>query len=172
MAAIIYDPFQLSKKMDLMEKTGGRAVIAVRQAREFIQELAGSDYLDHKLSAKLTKSGGDARIENCYKFNLVGGYRLVFVWKGAWFIVLFLGTHNETDSWIRNNNGLRPDRGRGEVVPVSGRKIEDDVEMDEENDLQECLHDYDKPLHEFIDQKTLSEIFCGICGRSNNAASC
>ncbi len=166
MAAIIYDPVQLSKKM---ERSGGKARIAAGQARDFIQELANRDFLDQKLSCKLTKSG-DARIENCYKFNLVSGHRLVFIRKGSWFVIMFLGTHNETDNWVRNNNGIRPSISSGEVVPAV-----DPCREPEQHDLAddfELAHDHDRPLHEFIDQKILQDIFQGLCAQPRKAVSC
>ncbi|SDB32354.1 hypothetical protein SAMN05660653_01531 [Desulfonatronum thiosulfatophilum] len=166
MAAIVYDPVQFHKKMNKMRKAGGRAGIAVRQAEAVIQELADSDQMDQRLCSKLTQYG-DARIQNCFKFNLVSGYRLVLTKKEGLFVILFLGTHNETDHWIRNNAGIRPDLAAGEVVPALEPAAErlSESSICENHEKPDFMHDIDKPLHEFIDQKTLQEIFRGICNQ-------
>lgn len=171
MAAIIYDPVQFTKKLEKMHLAGGKAGVAARQAEELIQELAGSDHLDQKLSGKLTKNG-EARMENCCKFHLVSGHRLVMVRKDGYFVVLFLGTHDETDNWIKNNAGSKLDLSRGEIVPCPGRPAAAMPE-DSAGDLA-CSDDdfYDKPLHETIDQQTIREIFRGLCTQSSKAAEC
>ncbi|HDQ39806.1 MAG TPA: hypothetical protein ENN39_02085 [Desulfonatronum sp.] len=169
MAAIIYDPVQFFKKLEKMEKAGGKAGVAARQARELIQDMADKNHLDLKQRSKLTLNG-EARIENCQKFHLVNGYRLVFVRNGGCFIFLFLGSHDETDAWIKNNSGFRPDFSQGEIVPRS-KPYAKHVRNHREDQL-DFPHDYDKPLHEFIDQKTLREIFPGISAQPRNELSC
>jgi len=93
--------------MKKMHRAGGMAELAARQAFELIRDLAGKDSLSPRLQVMLTKHG-DAWIKNCYKLNLRGAYRLVYIWLDGWFVILFLGSHDETDGWIRNNSGIIP----------------------------------------------------------------
>ncbi len=58
-----------------------------------------------------------------------------------------------------------PDISQGEVVHCRNKDSESEQTQKEED--KELLNDYDRPLDEFIDQKTLREIFCGISGHSN-----
>lgn len=169
MAAIIYDPVQFTKKLEKMHLAGGKAGVAARQAEELIRELAGSDHLDQKLSSKLTKDG-EARMENCRKFHLVSGYRLVMVRKEGFFVLLFLGTHDETDNWIKNNAGSRLDLSKGKIVSCS----QDVADPEDTREDRVCLDGdyYDRPLHEFIDQQTLREIFQGLCAQPGRAVDC
>ncbi len=171
MAAIIYDPVQFNKKLEKMHLAGGKAGVAARQAEELIQELAGSDHLDQKLSGKLTKNG-EARMENCCKFHLVSGHRLVMVRKDGYFVFLFLGTHDETDNWIKNNAGTKLDLSRGEVVSCSCSPAE--AIPEDPTEEWACSDDdfYDRPLHEIIDQQTLREIFQGLCTQSGKTTAC
>ncbi len=166
MAAIIYDPVQFYKKMNRMDSVGNKSAIAVRQAREIISSLADKNHLDHELRIKLSQDG-EARIKNCIKFQLVDGHRMVAVKEKDWFIFLFLGTHDEADNWIKNNMNMRPDPARGKVVPPSdqSQNSQEEPEQDEQPEGQEppSIHDLDVPLHEVLDQKTLREIFPGIC---------
>ena len=167
MAAIIYDPLKFHKKMEKMHRSGGMAHMAARQAWELIRELAGNESLSPRMRNMLTQYG-DARIKNCYKFDLCGAHRLVYVWQDGCFVFLFLGSHDETDMWIRNNTGIVPDTARGEVVPAvtpaHEAEQEDTPELEEEHEPA-GIHDLDVPLDEILDQKTLREIFCGISGR-------
>ena len=168
MAAIIYDPVQFTKKLERMHLAGGKAGVAARQAEELIQELAGSDHLDQKLSCKLTWNG-EARMENCRKFHLVSGYRMVMVRKDGYFVLLYLGTHDETDNWIKNNAGTRLDLSRGEILSCSP----DEADREDAREDRACLDDdYDRPLHEIIDQRTLREIFQGLCAQTGKEAGC
>lgn len=166
MAAIIHDPVQFYKKMGRMDSGGNKSAIAARQARELISSLADKNHLDHELRIKLSRDG-EARIKNCIKFQLLDGHRLVAVKEKDWFIFLFLGTHDETDNWIKNNMNMRPDPARGKIVPssTSHQNSQEESEQDEQSEGQEppSIHDLDVPLHEVLDQKTLREIFSGIC---------
>lgn len=168
MAAIIADPVQFNKKLHKMFNAGGKAGAAARQTRNLIRELAGSDNLDQKLSSKLTRNG-EARMENCCKFQLVSGYRLVMVKKDGFFVFLFLGTHDETDNWIKNNAGCTVDLSKGEVVPCPGEPVQTEWGVRYRNGEQ-CVDDYEKPLHEVLDQSILRDIFRGLCSPPDKAS--
>ena len=166
MAAIIHDPVQFYKKMDRMDRAGNKSAIAARQAREIINSLADKSTLDHELRIKLNRDG-EARIKNCIKFKLVDGHRMIAVKEGEWFIFLFLGTHDETDTWIKNNINIRPDPAWGKIVPPSNPVLNHQEEPEQIGHSEEpeppSIHDLDVPLHEVLDQKTLREVFPGIC---------
>jgi len=125
--------------------------------------------MDLKQRSKLTKNG-EARIENCHTFHLVNGYRLIFVRNNGCLIFLFLGAHDDADSWIKNNSGIRPDVCQGEIVANS--KMHPQAEDQVLKEDQDWLHEYDRPLHEFIDQKTLREIFPGISAQPRGSTQC
>ena len=59
------------------------------------------------------------------------------------------------------------DPSLGEIVPSSGfvlkKKEEPEQAGESEDPGQPSIHDLDVPLHEVLDQKTLREIFPGIC---------
>jgi hypothetical protein len=56
-----------------------------------------------------------------------------------------------------------PDISQGEEVQCT-KKDSDSEQDQQEEDEKELFNDYDRPLDEFVDQKTLREIFCGISG--------
>lgn len=169
MAVIIADPANFSKKTAKMLKAGGKAGGAVKQARAIIQDLADSGRLDPNVARKLT-TNGEARMGNCWKFNLAGGHRLVLAKLDGDFVFLFLGTHDETDTWIKNNAGVKLDVSGGEVVLGNASWASGHQDTLDESEglysLGSASNDddyYERPLHEFIDQNMLREIFSGLC---------
>ncbi len=164
MGAKIYDSVQFYKKLHKLQRIGGKASDAAARALEIIEELAGRSDLSMRLRNKLT-SRGDARIEKCSKFDLGSGYRLIYIKKGGWFVFLYLGTHDECDTWINNNTGIRPDINKAEVFVGNKESLcagKQELNANESLDWNEM----DVPLHQILDQKTLKEIFPGISGSS------
>ena len=162
MGAKIYNSAQFYKKMQVMQKSGGKASDAAAQALKIIRELAERPDLSMILRNKLT-TRGDARIEKCFKFDLGSGYRLVYIKKGGWFVFLFLGTHDECDTWMNNNAGLQPDINKAEVVNSRKESLcAGKQELHSEKAID--WNEKDIPLHHIVDQKTLEEIFRGISG--------
>ena len=49
---------------------------------------------------------GEARIEKCKKFDLVGGYRLVYIREAQQYYFLFAGTHDDCDHWLTHHRDL------------------------------------------------------------------
>jgi len=161
MSALLHDPELFHDKLDSLRKFGGKAEDAAERAWSIIQELANRRHLTQRLRNKLTPRG-EARIEKAGKFDLGDGYRLIFVRKQGYFIFLFLGSHDECDTWIHNHRGLRLDPDRCELIAPSREEMPP-AHPDPETEL-EPDEDTERPLHEIYDQETLREIFPGICG--------
>jgi hypothetical protein len=165
MSAYIYAPDRFRKKLDKMTQAGGKAQDAADQAWKIIHLVAAEEQITQWLSSKLTHYG-EARLQNGGKFDLGGGYRLVFRKKEGRFIFLYLGAHDECDTWIMNNRGIDPDLDQTEVIYSPSHQEEPE---EEEEEVKELVNepDDDRPLHEFIDQQTLRELFPGLCRRIN-----
>jgi len=158
--ALIYNAAQFAKKLHKLKKAGGKAEDAANQAWTIIANVASREQLSARTRSKLTPRG-EARIEGCRKFDLGGGYRLLYVKKSGKRVFLFVGAHDECDTWVKNHSGAMLDIDQAE--PVSGLgKEPDQTESGSAEELQELPRDDDKLLHEVLDQKTLREIFCGI----------
>lgn len=164
MPALLHDPELLHAKLDSLRNSGGKAQNAAERAWSIILELAGRKDFPHWLRNKLTPKG-EARIDNSGKFDLGDGYRLIFVRKCDSFIFLFLGSHNDCDTWIHNNQKLRPDPDRCELVSIPEEEASP-TKPDPQREAIESDDPTEKPLHEIYDQETLREVFPGICGRS------
>ncbi len=49
---------------------------------------------------------GESRIKSCVKYDIGDGYRMVTVHKDRIFWLLFVGNHDECDSWLKRNSGI------------------------------------------------------------------
>ncbi len=162
MPAYIYDPNRFQKKLHKMDQAGGKARDVADQAWKIIQLVAVQEQITPWLGSKLNNYG-EARLQNGGKFDLGGGYRLVFIRKDGSFIFLYLGAHDECETWIMNNRGIDPDLAQ--LEEVSSPEHQEKAEAEEEVRGPVKERDEDPPLHEVIDQQTLREIFSGICQR-------
>ena len=116
---------------------------------------------------------GDARIKDCIKFDLVGGYRLVGIMTDQEVVFLYVGSHAECDRWIKNNAGLVPvlDKKRNKTFMV---KEAGGQEPAAERELEgiEDEPDYDEQLLRNITDQDLREIFSWIVQASTRGATC
>jgi superfamily I DNA/RNA helicase len=85
-----------------LRNSGGSSQRAAETAARIIGNLSfGVEELN-----KLTHNG-ENRISNCFKYNISNdGHRLVTVKTQGCVYLLFVGTHEEADTWIDRNRGL------------------------------------------------------------------
>lgn len=160
MAVFVHRETQFNKLLSNLRKAGGKAALAAIRADEIVERLAVKNRLLPSRVHKLTKYG-EARIEGCRKFDLGGGYRLVYLKKEGHIFFLYIGTHDDCDLWIKNNRGLQSevDAGSSQVV------IEEKEEEASGNEGQEHEPepDYDDLLMKKIDNRLLRRVFQGLC---------
>jgi hypothetical protein len=101
---------------------------------------------------------GEARIEKCKKFDLVGGYRLVYIYEAQQYYFLFAGTHDDCDRWLTHHRDLTLElpaapttAGATPTAEVTPAVPPDDL-------------DYDDIILKDIDEKILRRVFRGLCG--------
>src|SRR6266850_4967444 len=116
MAVVVHCEPQLQKCLNKLRKAGGRAALAAERIEAIIATLASNDCLQPVQVNKLTRHG-EARIDKCKKFDLVGGYRLVYVREEQHYFFLFAGTHDACDRWLNNHRNLKPEIS-GENTPL------------------------------------------------------
>jgi hypothetical protein len=161
MPVFIHRAPELQKCLDKLLRADGRAALAARRVEEIISMLATGTCLKPEEVTKHTKHG-EARIEKCKKFDLVGGYRLVYIKKGHRYFFLFVGTHDDCDHWLNNHKHLKPAINSagitGTVSPTEkGNPSSEQREV-------EFDWDYDEILMQQIDEKVLRRVFRGLCG--------
>jgi hypothetical protein len=154
----------VDKRLNVLKKLGGNASQAAEHARKIInQSLQG--ICSPKQIGRLTRYG-EARIPNCIKFDLVGGYRLIAVIRRREIGFLFVGSHDECDNWAKNNARLEsPWALRAPtVVRVAGENGERHSRQVREREGEKEVDDYDAELLRDLTDGDLRKIFCGICG--------
>jgi hypothetical protein len=107
MAVLIHRAPQFKKCLEKLRRAGGRAALAAVQVEEILATLALHDGIPPERVHKRT-THGEHRIDSCQKFDLVGGYRLVYVKEGDQYCLLFAGTHDECDHWLNHHKRLKP----------------------------------------------------------------
>ena len=161
MAVVIHREPQLQKCLDKLRKAGGRATLAAERVEAIIATLASNDCLRPVQINKLTRHG-EARIDKCKKFDLVGGYRLIYVREEQHYFFFFVGTHDDCNRWLNNNRNLKPEI-TGENTPLVANPTAE-VKTSAAPGVTEDESDYDDILMQNIDEKMLRRIFRGLCG--------
>lgn len=87
---------------DLKEK-GGTASEMAYKAEKAIKRIIQSKSLSAR---KLTKKG-EHRLRGAIKFDLGSGYRLICTVFEETLFLLYIGTHDDCDRWIKRNKGLK-----------------------------------------------------------------
>lgn len=106
MAVWIHRDAQLNKCLSKLRRAGGRGALAAERIERILATLATQDTPRPAAVHKLTRHG-EARIEHCQKFDLVGGYRLVYIMEGPHYYFLYAGTHDDCDRWLTHHRDLK-----------------------------------------------------------------
>ena len=160
---------QFLKQVSQLEKAGGKALNAIKQAEQIIHHLKLKKTDPHFLRNKQTNSG-ENRLENIEKYDLGAGYRLVCRRNSGEISIEFIGTHDKTDQWINHHRIARSNRtaARTEttefMISVSNK-------TDTEGGFSDTLDEvdlYEEKLKNRLDDKLLQQIFCGITCRTED----
>ncbi len=156
---VIHRNSRFNRSLRSLKRAGGTAARAADCAEAIIKRLSS---LDGSLArmGKLTRNG-EARIKNCIKFDLGGGYRLLCLKTSKYFLLLFAGTHDDCDRWIVNNReSLRVMEDSIKKIPLKPKPAGKIDTLPEE---RETAHDYEDILLEKISERDLRWIFSGLC---------
>jgi len=154
------------KQLKALQKGGGNASQAAEHAQNIINQ-ALEGICSPKQLGRLTKYG-EARIQNCIKFDLVRGYRLIAVMGKQEISFFFVGSHDECDHWVRNNAGFETlwDDGTAEVLQVRSKTDEEKTPCSiQEDECEMEADDYDTGLLRDLTDSDLRKIFSGLCGK-------
>jgi mRNA-degrading endonuclease RelE of RelBE toxin-antitoxin system len=136
--------------------------LAAERARELIQKLGKENIAFMKNKDRLTKNG-ELRIDNCRKYDLGSGYRLICVEQDEDLIVTYVGTHDDCDRWIENNRRFEAESGE---VTGAFDSPDENKRADPETPEPDEQMDYDEILMQKIDDPMLRKIFWGLCDKS------
>ncbi len=161
MIARIHRDENLNKQLRALQAAGGRAARVAEHAETLIERLVSKG--DRTLSeiGRLTRYG-EARLRGCIKYDLADGYRLVGMRQGDDLFLVFVGSHDDCNRWIRSNRRMRAvvAKSGNEVLPVREEETEVSCDSCEESDEE----DYLAPVLEQLSDSELRKIFSGLCG--------
>lgn len=144
-------------------KSDKKGILAAKKAEAIIDEVRhnGGD-IPLKVVLKRTKHG-ERRIQNCEKYDLGGGYRLITLLDGTCLYIAFVGIHDEVDLWFKKQRDMDFSRGltHAEMVPPKERGAENSQEeapLPKTNPEEDM---YESELLNRVDDATLRSVFSG-----------
>lgn len=163
MLSSVYLCSQVSRQIKVLLRAGGVAADAAEHAQAIIEHMieGGSNL---KQTGRFTRRG-EARISNCIKFDLVGGYRLIGVAGAREFSFVFFGSHDRCDHWLKNNSGLElvSKGSKDQVFEVKTRKDTKEAGSRLEGAAAVDADEYEPVLLRDLTDGDLRKIFSGIC---------
>ncbi len=142
-------------------KSDKKGTMAAQQAESILEQVrqTGGE-IPLAVSMKRTKHG-ERRAQNCEKYDLGGGYRLITLRDGACLYVAFVGTHDECDLWFKQR-AVDFSRTSYFAEIISPREdapaVEDDASVES---LQSEEDVYERELLRQVDDATLNIVFSG-----------
>ena len=140
---------------DLKEK-GGLSSDMADKAEKTIKKILQTK----SLSARRLTEYGEHRLKDVIKFDLGSGYRLICAVAEDILLLLYIGTHDDCDRWIKRNKRLK--------IELNSKIDETELSEKESSDLQDIYKEvmeirrfddiYEKNLISRIDQSTLNKL--------------
>ncbi len=158
----IHQTRRFVKRLVAMAKAGKNERIVAERAQRIIADLQ-TNPLHEETECKRTRHG-ELRLDDCRKYDLSCGFRLIALKRERRLIFTYIGSHDDCQRWIENN---RDHQDEIESVPVSlvdadnHRQAEAFIEAEPEHDVQE-KDEYEERLMAKIDERLLREIFAGL----------
>lgn len=156
---------QFVRCLEKLRARPGRPAEAAAKADRVLLAFASGRASALREAGALT-AWGERRVVGCGKFNLGGGYRLIYSRRGGTVVPQFVGNHEECHRWLSANRGLdlRPDRGVRSAPTAEGST------GSKEDELQEFQPSSDYPGITLSDRE-LRKVFAGLCGAASNPPS-
>lgn len=156
--SIYLDP-AITKRLELLRRSGKKAALAAAKTEEIISRLQSGGELPDQ-AGTVTKHG-EQRIRGVMKYDLGSGYRLVTYKQQLRIFLLYVGSHDDCHRWIENNRELAIDqiKTRCTKLTVEPGDITTDSAENEAPAMTE-EDDYDPLAH--VSERDLRQIFRGL----------
>jgi hypothetical protein len=154
----IHQTRKFAKRLVAMAKAGKHERIVADRAKQILADLQIHP-LHGEAECKRTRHG-ELRLNDCRKYDLSCGFRLIALKRDRRLIFTYVGSHDDCQRWIVNNRYYQ-DEIESAPVPLVGtenrRKSEEVVNRVPDND------EYEEQLLVELDERVLREIFSGLC---------
>lgn len=160
---LIHQTRRFEKQIQAMDKAGKNERNAARWERNILARLQ-ADPLDVIAENKRTRHG-ELRLENCRKYDLACGFRLIGLKRAGRLIFTYIGSHDGCQRWIEKN---REHQEEIESIPVPlMRKIKAESRQISQTKVEPAFDEYEEQLMTQIDNQLMREVFSGLCNRGN-----
>jgi mRNA-degrading endonuclease YafQ of YafQ-DinJ toxin-antitoxin module len=156
----IHQTRRFAKRLVAMAKAGKHERIVAERARQIIADLQINP-LHEEAECKRTLHG-ELRLNDCRKYDLSCGFRLIALKREKKLIFTYVGSHDDCQRWIENNRYYQ-DTIQSTAIPLVSTKkrslhcalplIDDQSPQDE----------YEEQIRTKIDEQVLRSIFAGLC---------
>ena len=154
----IHQTRKFAKRLVAMAKAGKHERIVAERARQILADL--QTHPRHEEAECKRTSHGELRLNDCRKYDLSCGYRLIALKRDRRLIFTYIGSHDDGQRWIENNRDYQ-DEIKSVSVPLikaeERRQSEAVIETGPDDD------EYEEQLKVEIDERVLREIFSGLC---------
>lgn len=149
-------------KLSILRRSGKQGEYAVGQFRFLFSSLRQGCMLDSQVYCRRTKNG-ENRMRNCVKYDLGNGYRLVTVLRENRLFIPFLGSHDETGTWIeRHKHDMFLESDPAYECEKVCYPEKNSSRGKEQNTVEKERDIYEEHIRALLDESTLKEIFRGL----------
>jgi hypothetical protein len=151
------------RSLEDLSRKGGTASVAARKADEVIRLITRTEGKGVREQFRFTRNG-EYRIRYCRKYDLGGGYRLVFLRKDSHLVLLYVGSHDDCFRWIERNKGLtyEIDDTTHAIRVICDAPTKDDSILHDVIEEERLVDEYEAALMSRIDDNVLRKIFSGL----------
>ncbi len=148
---------RFAKRLLAMVKAGKNERIVAERARRIIADLQ-TNPLHEEAECKRTRHG-ELRLNDCRKYDLSCGFRLIALKRDQRLIFTYIGSHDDCQRWIENNRDYQ-DTVDSEPVPLPVAEEARQAEACQPPEEPET-DEYEERLMAKIDERLLRELFAG-----------
>ena len=148
---------RFAKRLLEMAKIGKNERIVAERVQRIIADLQINP-LHEEAECKRTRHG-ELRLNDCRKYDLSCGFRLIALKRERRLIFTYIGSHDDCQRWIENNRYYQDEIESEPVLPVCVKKTQEaiaDARVEPDTD------EYEERLMAKIDDRLLREIFAGL----------
>ena len=154
----IHQTRKFAKRLVAMAKAGKHERIVAERARQILADLH-TNPLHEEAECKRTRHG-ELRLNDCRKYDLSCGFRLIALKRERRLIFTYIGSHDDCQRWIENNRDYQDEI---KSVPVPQVSAEDRHQSEAVIGIGPDNDEDEEDLMVEIDERVLREIFSGLC---------
>lgn len=162
------------RQLKSLQRSDKRGAAAAERAEKLLCAIASGQLSDEELLIRQTKNG-ELRLNNCRKFDIGSGYRLISIRGNGGLCFVCVGTHDVCDRWLnkRRADGFSLDHAQLEAVEIDPEQLAKEGQPDEllraEAKYAAYEAEYEAYIASRLDEETIRYLFRGFLGEQSAA---